>query len=163
MRLGLLFWGAATLCWLTGCVESTSYETSVSLLPTVIENTDPNTAPIVREPVDPLDVRAAVEKIAGKAGLKPYLTGDEEASLLDIADSDLSDQTTDTINVIEWKHPDLPVYLTLTRKNEEVLILLHHTPDASGKSNPDAAKLHKSIEKQLVKAVAELREESLQH
>ena len=145
--------GLLPLC---GCLETMSYERSILLLPPAMENADSNNPP--PEPVDPLDVLAAVEKIAAKAGLKPYTTGDEEASLLDIADSDLSgNANTDTINVTEWKHPDLPVYLTVTRKSDEILILLNHTPDASGKPDPDAVKLYKMIEKQLTVALAELR------
>ena len=136
------------LIFLPGCLESTSYERSVSLLPPMIENADPNIpAP---EPIDPLDVLIAAEKIAGKAGLKPYAAGDDEASLLDIADSDLLDDTNGgKINVTEWKHPELPVYLTVTRKSEEVLILLNHTPDATGKPDPAAKKLFEFIQKQL--------------
>lgn len=136
------------LLLLPGCQTAATFETSVSLVPEVVENGDPNVP--TSEPPDPLDVLIAVEKIAGKAGLKPYSTGQDETSLLDIADSDLmEDSQSDTVNVTEWKHPDLPVYLTVTRKTEEILILLNQAPDASGKLDPDAQKLFDSIRKQL--------------
>ncbi len=144
-KIYLLLIIAGIILFLSGCLEPTSYERSVSLLPAVIEGVDPN----MPEP-DPLDVLAAAEKIAGKAGLKPYTASHEEVSLLDIADSGLLGEThSDEINVTEWKHPDLAVYLTVTRKPEEILILLNHTPDAAGKPNRPAQKLFESIQKQL--------------
>ena len=152
LRFGLLFIILAGTAFLCGCQAPTTFETSVSLLPAAVENVDPDAAP--GEPVDPLDVLIAVEKIAGKAGLKPYRTAEDEASLLDIADSDLLDDTnSDTINVTEWKHPELGVYLTVTRKPEEILILLNHSPDASGKPNRAAQKLFDSLQKQLTEMI----------
>ena len=144
---------AAGLLLFSGCLESTSYERSVSLLPAVVEGADPNIP--AAEPVEPLDVLSAVEKIAGKAGLKPYTSSYEEVSLLDMADTDdlLGDANSDTINVSEWKHPELPVYLTITRKPDEILILLNHTPEAAGKPNSDAVKLFNAIQKQLSQTI----------
>ena len=152
-RFGLLLIIMAGVAMFCGCQAPTMFETSVSLLPVTIESEDPNTPPVQVEPPNALDVLIAVEKIAGKAGLKPYTSSYEEVSLLDIADSDdlLDDANSDTINVSEWKHPELPVYLTVTRKDEEILILLNHTPDAAGKPNSDAVKLFKAIGKQLAK------------
>lgn len=148
-KLYILAITIATLLFLPGCQAPTTFETSISLLPAEIENADPNIP--VPQPPDPLDILIAVEKIAGKAGLQPYTAGDDEASLLDIADSDLADDANnDKMNVTEWKHPDLPVYLTVTRKSDEILILLNHTPDASGKPNPAAQKLFESVQKQLL-------------
>ena len=150
-RFGLLLIIMAGVAMFCGCQAPTMFETSVSLLPVTIESEDPNTPPVQVEPPDALDVLVAVEKIAGKAGLKPYTSSYEEVSLLDMADSDdlLDDANTNTINVSEWKHPELPVYLTVTRKPEEILILLNHTPEAGGKANSDAVKLFKAIGKQL--------------
>ena len=147
--LSLIIAGMVVL--FSGCQSPTMFETSVSLLPVTIESEDPNTPPVQVEPPDPLAVLIAVEKIAGKAGLKPYTSTYEEVSLLDMADSDdlLDDANRGTINVSEWKHPELPVYLTVTRKDEEILILLNHTPDAAGKPDTDAVKLFKAIGKQL--------------
>ena len=144
----------SSFLFLAGCQAPTTFEKSISLLPPEVEIADPNVpAP---EPVDPLDVLAAVEKIAGNAGLQPYTTGNDEASLLDIADSELLDDMNGSKNVTEWKHPNLPVYLTITRKNEEILLLLNHTPDASGKPNSDAVKLYETIEKQLSQYLTDL-------
>lgn len=137
---------------LSGCQMPTTFETSISLLPSEVETADPNVP--IPEPVDPLDVLIAVEKVAGKAGLELYTADDDEMSLLDIADSDLLDNTNHSkMNVTEWKHPGLPVYLTVTRKSEEILILLNHTPDERGKPNPDAQKLFETIQKQLAEIV----------
>ncbi|MBL7215206.1 MAG: hypothetical protein ISS71_05965 [Phycisphaerae bacterium] len=148
-KIHILLIIAGVILFLCGCLESTSYERSISLLPPAMENTDPNIPPA--EPVDPLDMLAAVEKIAGKAGLKPYTATSDEISLLDIADADLLDDTNSgKMNVTEWKHPELPVYLTVTRKTEEILILLNHTPDATGKPNRPAQKLFEAIQKQLL-------------
>jgi hypothetical protein len=148
-RLGVLAMGLAAICLLSGCQTATSFETSVSLTSPPIEN-DPNVpAP---KPVDPLDVLIALEKIAADSGLEPSTAGEDEASLLDIADSDLSENSDPgIIHVTEWKHPELPVYLTVTRKSEEILILLHQTLDADGQTNPDAAKQFIAIQKQLEK------------
>ena len=148
-----MFMGIVGLALFSGCQMPTSYEMSVSLVPTATQ-ADPN-APAAK-PVDPLDVLIATEKIAVKAGLKPYSTANDEASLLDIADSDLSDSAdADVIKVTEWKHPDLPVYLTVTRKNDEILILLSGTPDASGKMDADTARLYKNIATQLSEKLAD--------
>ncbi len=138
-----------SVCLLAGCqTTSTSFETSVPLTLAGVEKADPNTpAP---DPVDPLDVLIAVEKVASKAKLLPYADEDDAASLLDIADSDLSDDTAaGIINQTEWKHPDLPVYLTVTRKSEEILILLNRIPDPDDKTETQAVKLYRMIEKQL--------------
>ncbi len=137
------------LLMLSGCQVSTSYETSI---PLVVESTDPNVPP---ERIDPLSVLAAVEKVAAKANMKPYTPSYEEVSLLDMADTDdlLDDVGESAINISEWKRPDLPVYLTVTRNRDEILILLNHTPDEAGKVNPDAQKLFESIQKQLTDTV----------
>ena len=60
-----------SLSLLPGCQPSYSTEMSVALTPPPAdEAADPNTpAP---QPVDPLDVLATVEKIAGKNGLERY-------------------------------------------------------------------------------------------
>ena len=152
LRFGLLFIIVSSAVLLSGCQAPTTFETSISLLPPEVETADPNIpAP---EPVDPLDVLIAVEKIASKAGLEPYTAGDDEAFLLDIADTDLLDESgSSSMNVTEWKHPNLPVYLTVTRKNEEILLLLNHTPDETGKPNPDAKKLFEVIQKQLTEII----------
>ena len=130
-----------------GCNPSYSTERVVSLVP--VENDDPNAIPA--EPVDPLDVLIAVEKIAATNGLEMYETDDDEASLLDIADSDdlLDEGTSGTINVTHWRHPDLAVYLTVTRNPDDILLLLSHTPGEDGKPNPAAKKLYKILNKQL--------------
>lgn len=146
-RFGLLFIIMTGVVFLSGCQTPTTYEHAISLQLPPVEAVDPN-APAPK-PIDPLDVLAAVETIAGQAGLKPYTAPEDETSLLDIADSDLGNDTNDRKNVTEWKHPELPVYLTVIRKSDEVLILLNHTPEKTGKSNPAAKKLFDSIQKQL--------------
>jgi hypothetical protein len=145
----VIIFAGAGLLWLWGCQAPRSFETSVSLLPPTMEDAALNTA--APEPTDPLEVPAAVETIAAKAGLKPYTTGEEETTLLDMADADLlGGAATPSLNITEYKHPELPVYLTVTRKPEEILILLNYTPDANGKINPEVEKLFKSIRKQLI-------------
>lgn len=145
----VIIFAGAGLLWFWGCQSPRSFETSVSLLPPAVEGNETDAS--LTEPVEPLEMPAIVEKIAANAGLKPYTTGEEETSLLDMADADLLGSAgTSSLNVTEYKHPELTVYLTVTRKPEEVIILLNHTPDASGKINPDAEKLFKSIRKQLI-------------
>ncbi len=133
-----------------GCQPSYSTEMNISLTaPEIAESADPDTpAP---QPIDPLDVLAAVEKIAGSNGLERYTPDDIETSLLDIADTDnlLDDSPTASANVTYWKHTELPVYLTITRNPEDILLLLSHTPDEKGKPNPEAKKLYQTLQKQL--------------
>jgi len=140
------------LLFLSGCQRPTTFQHAISLhMPPPTEGCDPNMpAP---EPIDPLDILSAIEKVAGKSGLKPYTASADEASLLDIADSDLLDDTSTSQNTTEWKHPDLAVYLTVIRKPDEILILLNHTPDEIGKTNPDAQKLFAMTEKQLAEMI----------
>lgn len=143
-----------SVCLLAGCqTTSTSFETAVPLTPADLAIADPNTpAP---DPVDPLDVLITVEKIAVKAKLLPYADEDDAASLLDIADSDLSgDTAAGIINQTEWKHPDLPIYLTVTRKSGEILILLNRIPDLDGQTETQSVKLYRTIEKQLSDSLA---------
>ena len=136
------------LLFLSGCQTPTTFQHVISLHIPPAGYTDPNVPEA--KPIDPLDILSAIEKTAGKTGLKPYTTNADEASLLDIADSDLTDDMNNgKMNVTEWKHPELPVYLTITRKAEEILILLNHTSDTAGKPNPAAQKLFESIQKQL--------------
>ncbi len=132
-----------------GCNPSYSTERVISLVPAVDETADPNA--VAAEPVDPLDVLIVVEKIAAANGLEMYQTADEEASLLDIADSDdlLDADDSGTINVTHWRHPELPVYLTVTRNPDDILLLLNHTPNEAGKPTPEAKKLYETLGEQL--------------
>lgn len=140
------------LCVLSvpGCQPSYSTEMTISLTPPVMdEAADPNTP--VPELVDPLDILAEVEKIAAANDLEHYSPDDVETSLLDIADTDdlLADNPTAAANITHWKHTELPVYLTVTRNPEDILLLISHTPDENGKPNPDAKKLYQTLQKQL--------------
>lgn len=93
---------------------------------------------------DPLDVQAAVEKIAGAAGLKPEAQNTAESDLFSMVDDTIN---TSSANTRTWKHPAYPVFLSMTRHEGEFVLLLNYAPE--GKANSNATKLYKSLEQQL--------------
>ncbi|HOK94771.1 MAG TPA: hypothetical protein PK052_05345 [Anaerohalosphaeraceae bacterium] len=129
---------AAAACWLlAGCQPSYSAEMSIPL-----SAADRQTLPI-----QPLDVQAAVEKIAAAAGLVPYTARAEEEDLLSIADSEQLNPAAPADSARLWKHPEQPVFLSLTRHPGEFVVLANYA--RAGKTDPKAVKVYKALEKQL--------------
>jgi hypothetical protein len=128
---------ASAVLFISGCQPSYSAEMSIPL-----GAADPQT-----RPVNPLDVQAAVEKIAADAGLVPYTAQAAEEDLMSIADDELLNSASAGTSARTWKHPQHPVFLSMTRQAGEIVLLLNCPPDA----NPlaDAIKLYKSLQKQL--------------
>lgn len=147
-RLSLLTLIILTI--VSGCQPSYSTEMVISLSP---KNVDMEPDAPTAESLDPLDVLVVVEKIAAANSLKIYETDNDEKSLLDIADSDdlMDESSSKTVNITYWQHPNLPVYLTVTRNPNEILLLLNHTPDESGKASPEAKKLYDTLNTELHK------------
>ncbi|MCI0498290.1 MAG: hypothetical protein L0Y36_01225 [Planctomycetales bacterium] len=126
---------AACLFLFSGCQSSYTIETSIPLA----------AADAQTKPVNPLDAQAAVEKIAAGAGLVPCAADEAEDDLLTLADNELLGAGPAAASARTWKHPDHPVFLSMTRQSGEILLLLNCAP----KAKPRAVRLYKSLEKQL--------------
>lgn len=145
LNIGLII--TAALLLFAGCQPSYSTEMSISLESAVTNET----AQTPSESVDPIDILVTIGKIARDNGLQMQTPDTDEASLLDMADTEelLSNPTTQVDNTTHYQHPDLPVFLTVTRNQTEFLLLIHHAPDENGIPNPDAQKLYNTLQEQL--------------
>lgn len=135
-KSSILVCGVLVLLALAGCQESYNAEMSIPL----------TAANPQARPINPLDVQIAVEKIAGGAGLVPYTAQADEEDLMSVADDELLNGAS-AASIRTWKHPQHPVFLSMTRQTGEFILLLN-CPQGSNPDS-DAVKLYKSLENQL--------------
>ena len=107
---------AAGLLLFSGCQPSYSTEMSISLQPAATDKASAEQS----KPVNALDTLVVVEKIVAANNLKRYTPDTTETFLLDLADTDdlMEDGNSTMTNTTHYKHPDLPVYLSVTPKPE---------------------------------------------
>ena len=104
-------------------------------------------APAAQEPqpaADPLDVQIAVEKIVSNAGLKPEAPNAAESDLFSMVDDTIGSPASNTRT---WKHPEYPLYLSMTPHDGEFVLLLNYA--AEGNADSNAVKVYKYLEEQL--------------